>query len=319
MAALENGAQALHAPATFTPAHWLRDGGRHGGGTRMVAPGGGIFDRGSVNVSQVHYDDLPERRLASATALSTIIHPDHPLAPSVHMHVSWTEMRDGHGYWRVMADLNPSIEDPEQTAAFAAALRGAAGEHYDLARAQGDAYFEVPALGRRRGVTHFYLEGLATEDPDADRVLARTAIEAGIDTYARLMVEAQAGQPAATEAQREAQLAYHTLYLFQVLTLDRGTTSGLLVHADNDVGTLGSLPSRVDRQLLASWASKVPPVQAPLVSALAAALPDRHPAPVENPQKTALARVAREHYTAHPEALKHQAPTPVRPAGRGHT
>ena len=43
------------------------------------------------------------------------------------------------------------------------------------------------------------------------------------------------------------QLAYHTLYFFQVLTLDRGTTSGLLVHDQNDLGIMGSLPAWVDR------------------------------------------------------------------------
>jgi coproporphyrinogen III oxidase len=36
-----------------------------------------VFDRASVNVSQVHYADEPTRKLASATALSTIIHPAH--------------------------------------------------------------------------------------------------------------------------------------------------------------------------------------------------------------------------------------------------
>ena len=44
---------------------------------------------------------------------------------------------------------------------------------------------------------------------------------------------------------RKKQLAYHTRYFYQVLLLDRGTTAGLLVHDDNDVGTLGSLPGQV--------------------------------------------------------------------------
>jgi len=35
-------------------------------------------------------------------------------------------------------------------------------------------------------------------------------------------------------------------------TADRGTTSGLLVHDENDVGILGSLPSHVDKKLLES-------------------------------------------------------------------
>ena len=39
----------------------------------------------------------------------------------------------------------------------------------------------------------------------------------------------------------------HSLF-FQVLTLDRGTTHGLLAHGDNDVGTLGSLPNFVSKR-----------------------------------------------------------------------
>ena len=64
----------------FTETTWLRDDGRHGGGNRFGLADTAVFDRASVNVSQVHYDDEPARALASATALSTIIHPRHPHA-----------------------------------------------------------------------------------------------------------------------------------------------------------------------------------------------------------------------------------------------
>ena len=50
---------------------WLRDGGRHGGGARFVAVETPHFNRVAVNVSSVHYDDEPAKKLAVATALST--------------------------------------------------------------------------------------------------------------------------------------------------------------------------------------------------------------------------------------------------------
>jgi coproporphyrinogen III oxidase len=288
--------------ATFTPVEWLRDGGAHGGGVRFQtadAP----FDRASVNVSAVHYDDLPDRPLASATALSSIVHPRHPRAPSVHLHVSFTAMRAAPSYWRIMADLNPSHPDDADRAAFESALRAAAPAHYESARDQGDRYFWIPALNRHRGVTHFYLEDHRTPDAEAD---ARAVAEAAIDAYAALL---ERPLPPATDAERAAQLAYHTLYLFQVLTLDRGTTSGLMVHADNDVGTLGSLPSRVDRELLRSWAARVPEPQPALVEAIAAALPPD--GSVTEDAKRALAAAVRAHYRAHPEALGLQAAGPT--------
>ncbi|MDX8395691.1 MAG: coproporphyrinogen III oxidase, partial [Mariprofundaceae bacterium] len=108
---------------TFSPVEWLRDAGVHGGGIRYETTDGALFGRGSVNVSQVHYDDSPEKKLGSASAISTIIHPNHPLAPSVHIHISWTEMKSGQGYWRLMADLNPSNENKTHTKQFFDAMK----------------------------------------------------------------------------------------------------------------------------------------------------------------------------------------------------
>lgn len=301
----------LGAALRFEPVTWQRDGGRHGGGRRLVAATGPL-QRASLNVSAVHYDDLPDRRLSSATSLSCIVHPEHPRGPSIHMHVSWTELRDATGYWRVMADLNPSIEDPAATARFTAALREASGALYERARAQGDRYFHIPALGRARGASHFYLEQHRTADPAADLALAEGVGTAAIDAYAELLAQALAG-PAPTQAERALQLAYHTLYAFQVLTLDRGTSSGLLVHSDNDVGILGSLPARVDRDLLASWRDRVPEPQGALVDDIVAALLPRVPSPIGDAQKRALAAVLRAFYATHPQALALQARGDVLP------
>jgi coproporphyrinogen III oxidase len=303
---LEAASAAAGSPERFTAVTWLRDEGRHGGGTRLELGDTPVLDRGSINVSQVHYDDDPGKRLASASALSTIIHPTNPHAPSVHMHFSFTELRDGTGYWRLMADLNPSIPYAADTERFVASLRAAAPAQYDYAAAQGDRYFFIPALGRHRGVTHFYLEGHHT-DFEADAALTRTVGETTIDTYCGILSDALRERPAVTPDDRAAQLAYHTLYLFQVLTLDRGTTSGLLVHDQNDAGILGSLPSHVDRGLLASWGPRMPAPQDALLRAIVAALPDETPSPVTLAAKLALAGALRRHYRAHPDALELQA------------
>lgn len=309
---LEAVAATAGAPRAFEPVRWQRDEGRHGGGMRLVTGDTDVFDRASVNVSAVHYDDLPDKKLSCATALSTIVHPRHPRAPSMHMHLSHTQMRGpdgqpGRGYWRMMADLNPSMPDAAQTERFRAALSKASGPHFADAAENGDRYFSIPALGRHRGVVHFYLEGFDTGDFDGDHAMAERIGQAVIETYGALLDEAYAAHGAPTDDERAAQLAYHTLYLFQVLTLDRGTTSGLLVHSQNDVGILGSLPSHVDRGLLASWRDKVPAPQTALVDGLVAALPDAQPSPVDVPTKKALAATVRAHYRAHPEALKLQA------------
>ncbi len=314
VAGLEALAAAQGSPQRFAAVDWLRDEGRHGGGERYETGEGEVFWRGSVNVSQVHYDDTPEKQLGSANAISTIIHPRHPLAPSVHIHVSFTERKDGSAYWRVMADLNPSHPHADDTGRFLQALEAAAPEQFADAKAQGERYFFIPALQRHRGVAHFYLEQYHTDDAQADALLARRVGEASIDSYLAILADALQRSPAPTTEQRAAQLAYHTVYFFQVLTLDRGTTSGLLVHDQNDVGIMGSLPPFVDAGLLSSWLPRMAPPQDKLLSSLIEALGQQAGVcPVDEARKQRLATAVRRHYQVHPKALDMQAAGDVLP------
>lgn len=312
---LEVLSDGLGHPSLFEGIEWGRDDGRHGGGQRFGSADTPVFNRASVNQSQVHYDDLPEKALGSASALSCIVHPQNPYAPSLHVHISWTEMKSGTGYWRLMADLNPALtaDVTALKADFEAALQAAAPEDWEAASAQGDRYFYIPALQRHRGVSHFYLEAFATADAAADRALAQRVGESVIDLYPGLIARQVHAHPAPSSADRALQRDYHTLYFFQVLTLDRGTTSGLLVHNQNDVGILGSLPAEIDRELLASWRERLPALQRPLLDALLAALPSARFCTVDSASKQRLATAVRAHYLAHPEALALQASGDVVP------
>ncbi|MEO0975221.1 MAG: coproporphyrinogen III oxidase, partial [Pseudomonadota bacterium] len=313
VAGLESLAREHGSEERFRAVNWLRDGGVHGGGERFETGEGALFWRGSVNVSQVHYDDLPDKKLGSANAISTIIHPRHPLAPSVHIHVSFTERKDGAGYWRVMADLNPSHPRAEDTAQFLAALERSAPSEFAHAKAQGERYFFIPVLERHRGVAHFYLEQYRTDDAQADAVLSRTVGEAAIDVYVDILRASLARAPSPSADQQAAQRAYHTLYLFQVLTLDRGTTSGLLVHDQNDVGIMGSLPPYVDVDLLRAWVPRMAAPQELLLGELIDALGGTGVCAVTEERKAALAAAVRRHYRAHPQALEMQAAGDVVP------
>ncbi|PKL77231.1 MAG: coproporphyrinogen III oxidase [Candidatus Melainabacteria bacterium HGW-Melainabacteria-1] len=311
VARLKNFASKQGLSDSFDRVTWHRDQGQHGGGSRFESGGNLVFNRASVNVSQVHYDDQPERQLAAATALSSIIHPYHPLAPSLHLHISWTELKAGRGYWRIMADLNPALEVPGLGARFEAALAKAAPEQIVEAKARGDRYFYIPALQRHRGVSHFYLEAYSSGDDDADRILAKGIGKSAIETYFELLLEAWNTPAQVTDFER--QLAYHTLYFFQVLTLDRGTSSGLLVHDQNDLGILGSLPAQIDRDLLASWLNSMPSPQEHLLQAMLSVLPAQKICAVNAAQKLALAAVVRAHYALYPQALSLQASGDVIP------
>jgi len=300
----------------FEAVEWLRDGGRHGGGVRYEARDETIFNRASVNISQVHYDDDETKKLSSATAISSIIHPKNPHAPSMHMHFSWTQMRDGEGYWRLMADLNPSLlPDDVSKRTFDRMLDKAAGDQYiEEGKAQGDRYFNIPVLGQTRGVSHFYQEGFNTGDFESDRAYVEQFAKKVVDAYIGITLQALQHYTSYTQEEYEKQIDYHTLYLFQVLTLDRGTTSGLLVHDQNDVGIMGSIPSHVNRDLLASWVEKMPKPQDELVLALLNVLPNKIPTPIETETKRKLAQVVREHYKKYPKALSMQASGEIIPS-----
>ncbi|MCK9372922.1 MAG: coproporphyrinogen III oxidase [Sulfuricurvum sp.] len=304
---LDDISETLGNRQKFQPVEWFRDEGSHGGGIRYIATDTTLFNRASVNYSQVHYDDDTMKKLSSATAVSTIIHPLNPLVPSMHMHISWTEMRDGKGYWRIMADLNPSNFDVSDKERFTKALREAAAEHYEQGSAEGDRYFFIPALGRHRGVSHFYLENYNSGDNDGDMKFARSFGEAVIRIYIDIIREAIASRSVISERDRQQQLEYHTLYLLQVLTLDRGTTSGLLIHNQNDIGILGSIPSHVDKELLQSWVGKLHTVQNHLLQSIIEVLPEGKAVLVDDTVKRALAKKVRDHYRSHPEALALQA------------
>jgi coproporphyrinogen III oxidase len=291
---------------SFSETRWGRDNGRHGGGVRYGINDSDLLGRASVNVSQVHYDDEPGRSLGSASALSTIVHPAHPSAPSIHIHLSWTEMKTGKGYWRMMADLNPAIPSETVRRKFLEALSGAAPNSFAEASEQGDRYFYIPALDRCRGVAHFYLESYNSGRFEDDYALANAVGETAIDTYMEILRNLPKDAPIQEREQAE-QLAYHSLYFFQVLTLDRGTTAGLLVHNQNDIGILGSLPARVDKDLLRSWRSRMPIPQDLLLDRILEALPDGVVCRVDHEVKQRLADAVRDHYSLHPEALDLQA------------
>lgn len=287
----------------FQPISWLRAQGRYGGGTRYVASDEVLFNRASVNVSQVQYENDPNKSLGSASAISTIVHPRRPHIPSMHMHISWTENKKGSGYWRIMADLNPSLAVAADRELFLSAIREVlTPELYRYGTEQGDRYFYIPALKRHRGIAHFYLEEFNRGDFAGDLALARQFGRQVITTYGGIVDKILRDGREASADELQQQRRYHSIYFLQVLTLDRGTTSGLLVHDENDVGILGSLPAYVDKALLTTFVPQLPPLQQTLLKSLLSAVPDAPSALIDDSVKIQLAKLTRQFYLQHPEA-----------------
>lgn len=289
----------------FEEVIWLRENGTCGGGNRFEAKDEVLFNRASVNVSQVHYDLDENKTLQSATAISTIIHPNNPNVPSIHIHISLTTFKNGDFYWRIMADLNPSLENEEDKKIFDNALKEISKNDFEEGVKQGEKYFFIPALNRHRGISHFYLENYKTDDKKRDFIFAQSFGEKVIDTYIQIITNAFLNKKSFSVQDIKKQLDYHTLYLFQVLTLDRGTTSGLLVHNQNDVGIMGSLPKYVNKSLLKSWIDKLPSPQNILLEEIINVIDEK--GLIDTPTKEKLASIVRSHYKKYPDSLKYQA------------
>jgi coproporphyrinogen III oxidase len=296
-------ADGASSKGEFAPSTWERDEGRHGGGTRYGVVETPLFNRASVNYSSVNYDDMPEKPVVSATALSVIIHPQNPNAPSMHCHFSYTEPRNRAPYWRMISDLNPSLHNPTAKNLFETALKEICPQElFDDGKLFGDKYFFIPELNMYRGTSHLFIPELSDTEmkPQESRDLAKRLATTTIDTYTAIIQERMSACPKdkVTEFQQKEQLAYHTAYFYQVLFLDRGTTAGIMAHSDNDVGTLASLPTYIDRKLLESWLqNKVEPPHDELLRRILTLLPDTDgPCSVTNDLRQKLATTCRDYY-----------------------
>ena len=289
----------------FEEVIWLRENGLFGGGNRFEAKDEFLFNSASVNVSQVQYENDSSKTLQSATAISTIIHPKNPNVPSIHIHISLTILKDGNSYYRLMADLNPSIKNKRDKEIFDEELKKITKENYKEGTEQGNKYFFIPALNKHRGVSHFYLENYKTANKEKDLKFAKEFGQAVIDSYINIITNAFETRKTFSVHDIKEQLDYHTLYLFQVLTLDRGTTSGLLVHNQNDVGIMGSLPKFVNKKLLQKWLDNLETPQNELLLNIINSIEDN--GIINTLIKEKLAQVVRDHYKKYPQSLKYQA------------
>jgi len=95
--------EALDGKATFHEDVWKRAEG--GGGRTRVIENGKVFEKGGVNISEVH-GKLPESMQAYfgvtdahffACGLSLVLHPVNPMVPTVHANWRYFEMYNKEG------------------------------------------------------------------------------------------------------------------------------------------------------------------------------------------------------------------------------
>ncbi len=229
-----------------------------GGGVMSAMREGRLFEKVGVNVSTVHgllaedaQRSLTARREVAglagdprfwASGISLVAHMRSPLTPAVHMNTRmfWTP---GAWWFGGGTDLNPMIEDPEDTRFFHGVLEAACDRHdpayYPRFKAWADDYFLIRHRGEPRGVGGIFYDDLCSGDWQADFAFTQDVGRAFLDAF--LPVTERHRDEPWTDAQREIQLIKRGRYAEFNLVYDRGTRFGLQT-GHNPEAVLMSLP-----------------------------------------------------------------------------
>ncbi len=255
--ALEDSTGSDLPAGRFEVTPTTRDEGRGGGGIMSVMRGGRLFEKVGVNWSAVHgtLGERAQKAMAArgvpgmaddprfwASGISLVAHMRNPHCPAVHMNTRmfWTP---GAAWFGGGADLNPCLEDAQDTTHFHNVLQRAcdahAPEYYPRFKAWADEYFFIPHRGRARGVGGIFYDDLATGDWEADFAFTRAVGEAFLPAFSPLCEKRRV--QSWTEADREVQLVHRGLYAEYNLVYDRGTKFGLETGHDANA-VLMSLP-----------------------------------------------------------------------------
>lgn len=227
--------------AQFIEDSWDRDGG--GGGRSRVITEGAVFEKGGVNFSHVHGDQMPPSATANrpelagrsfqAMGVSLVMHPKNPYVPTSHANVRFFVAEKagedpvwwfGGGY-----DLTPYYGNEEDCQFWHEVARDACepfGEGlYPRFKKWCDEYFFLPHRNEPRGVGGLFFDDYNEAGFDDSFAFMRSVGDSYIEAYRPII--ARRKDTAYGEREREFQLYRRGRYVEFNLVYDRGTLFGL--------------------------------------------------------------------------------------------
>ncbi len=238
--------------SAFTVDDWQRDAdGEHGGGgTTCVLQEGKIFEKAGVGVSVVTGTLSPEAAAAMgggqgldnarqsnraffAAGLSLVLHPHHPMAPTVHANYRYFERGPAEkpvAWWfGGGADLTPSYLFEQDARHFHGLHRATCDAHdpafYPRFKQWCDRYFYLPHRGERRGIGGIFFDDLHDRPPAELLAFVRDCAATLVPAYLPLVRRRQ--QLPFSAAQKAWQQLRRGRYVEFNLVYDRGTLFGL--------------------------------------------------------------------------------------------
>jgi coproporphyrinogen III oxidase len=251
--------EAEDGRAKFIEDTWQHHSG--GGGITRVISGGDCIEKGGVNFSHVHGQQLPpaatEKRpeLAGAgfqaTGVSVVMHPKNPYVPTVHLNVRFIliEKPGVKPYWWFGGgfDMTPYygfVEDCVHWHQMAKAACQPFGEHfYPTYKKWADDYFYLKHRQEARGIGGIFFDDLNEGGFDHCFSFMRHVGDHFIKAYQPIVAKRKSH--AYGQREKDFQLYRRGRYVEFNLLYDRGTLFGLQSGGRTE-SILMSLPPQVN-------------------------------------------------------------------------
>tara|TARA_B100000459_G_scaffold87665_1_gene49312 strand:+ start:3302 stop:4222 length:921 start_codon:yes stop_codon:yes gene_type:complete len=224
---------------------WTREEG--GGGRSRVFSEGTVFEKAGVNVSVVHGTLSPEaaEKMGGghalegndleffATGISLVLHPNNPMAPTVHANYRYFERGDGEkdGSWWFGggSDLTPSYLFEEDAIHFHQVHKDACDRHaiadYNRFKEWCDTYFHIPHRNEGRGVGGIFFDNMHQATKQECFEFVKDCAHQFLPAYLPIL-ERRMEMPFTSE-QKAWQQIRRGRYVEFNLVYDRGTKFGL--------------------------------------------------------------------------------------------
>lgn len=244
--------------ADFVEDSWDRPEG--GGGRSRVIKNGSVFEKGGVNFSHVHGNQMPASATAhrpelkgrdfEAMGVSLVMHPENPMVPTSHANVRFfiAEKEGEEPVWWFGGgfDLTPYYGNDEDCIHWHRIAKEACepfGEDvYARYKKWCDDYFFLKHRGEPRGIGGLFFDDLNELGFEQSFALMRAIGDAYVDAY--LPIVQRRKNDLYGEKERDFQLHRRGRYVEFNLVFDRGTLFGLQTGGRTE-SILMSLPPEV--------------------------------------------------------------------------
>lgn len=252
--------EAIDGQARFQEDLWERPQG--GGGRTRVIENGKVFEKGGVNISEVHgalpksmqeYFGVAEAQFF-ACGLSLVLHPVNPMVPTVHANWRYFEMYDLQGklvdqWFGGGQDLTPYYLFDEDAIHFHKICKAACDAHdpdfYPNYKQRCDTYFYNAHRNEARGIGGLFFDYLKATPSRSMKDwydFVTTVGDSFLEAYIPIVEKRQS--LAFAKAQKDWQEIRRGRYVEFNLVHDKGTLFGLRTNGRIE-SILMSLPPRV--------------------------------------------------------------------------